>query len=139
MKATLNYRLFRLVFVALCAPMAVSLTDGSLQAQTPATPLVTFAKEIVPILQQHCQECHRPNAIAPMSLQTYEEVRPFAKAIKERVSARMMPPWFIDPNVGINQFKNYGGLSDDEIATLVKWVDAGAPRGNPADMPPKSR
>ena len=74
-----------------------------------------------------------------MSLQTFEEVRPWAKAIKERVSARMMPPWFIDPNVGINQFKNYGGLSDDEIATLVKWVDAGAPRGNPADMPPPAK
>ena len=138
MKATLKEGLFHLALAALCAAIAVVMTSGSVAAQTSAvvSPQVTFTKEVAPILQQHCQECHRPNAIAPMSLQSYEEVRPFAKAIKERVSARMMPPWFIDPNVGINKFKNYGGLTDDEIATLVKWVDAGAPMGNPADMPP---
>jgi len=137
MKATLKGGLCHLVLVALFALVVMTLTSGSLGAQTTAiaSPQVTFTKEVAPILQQHCQECHRPNAIAPMSLQTYEEARPFAKAIKERVSARMMPPWFIDPNVGINKFKNYGGLTDDEIATLVKWVDAGAPMGNPADMP----
>jgi len=137
MKATLKDGLFRLVFATLLAPVAVILTSSSLAAQTPANapPQVTFTKEVAPILQQHCQECHRPNAIAPMSLLTYEEVRPWAKAIKERTSARMMPPWFIDPNVGINKFKNYGGLSDEEIATIVKWVDAGASQGNLADMP----
>ncbi|PYU27433.1 MAG: hypothetical protein DMG32_06945 [Acidobacteria bacterium] len=141
MKTTLKDRLFHLVCVTLLVSIAVILTSGSSGAQTPAgaPPEVTFTKEVAPILQQHCQECHRPNAIAPMPLQTYEEVRPFAKAIKERVSARMMPPWFIDPNVGINKFKNYGGLTDDEIATLVKWVDAGAPRGNAADMPPAAK
>ncbi len=137
MKTTRKDRLSRLVFATLWLATAVALTNGSLGAQTPATaaPQATFTKEVAPILQQHCQECHRPNAIAPMSLLTYEEVRPWAKAIKERVSAHMMPPWFIDPNVGINKFKNYGGLSEDEIATIVKWVDAGAPRGNPSDMP----
>lgn len=137
MKATRKDRLSRLVFATLWLATAVALTNSSLGAQTPATaaPQATFTKEVAPILQQHCQECHRPNAIAPMSLLTYEEVRPWAKAIKERVSARMMPPWFIDPNVGINKFKNDGGLSEDEIATIVKWVEAGAPRGNPSDMP----
>ena len=137
MKATLRDGLHP-ALIAVCASLAMALTGGSLAAQTSAaaSPEVTFTKDVAPILEQHCQECHRPNAIAPMSLQTFEEVRPWAKAIKERVSARMMPPWFIDPNVGINQFKNYGGLTDDEIATLAKWVDAGAPRGNPADMPP---
>jgi mono/diheme cytochrome c family protein len=126
-----------LVCATLWVATAVALANGSLGAQTPAiaTPQVTFTKEVAPILQQHCQECHRPNAIAPMPLLTYEEVRPWAKAIKERTSARMMPPWFIDPNVGINKFKNNGGLSEDEIATIVKWVDAGAPMGNPSDMP----
>jgi mono/diheme cytochrome c family protein len=137
MKTALQDGPFRPAFIALCALGTMTLASGSLGAQTTAmaSPQVTFTKEVAPLLQQHCQECHRPNAIAPMSLQTYEEVRPFAKAIKERVSARMMPPWFIDPNVGINKFKNYGGLTDDEIATLVKWVDGGAPMGNPADMP----
>jgi len=141
MTTTLKDGLFRLAIMALCAPAAVILTNGSLGAQTPAGAAteVTFTKQVAPILQQHCQECHRPNAIAPMSLQTFEEVRPWAKAIKERVSARMMPPWFIDPNVGINQFKNYGGLTDDEIGTMVKWVDAGAPMGNPAEMPPPAK
>jgi mono/diheme cytochrome c family protein len=138
MKAMLKEGLFHLGLAVLSAPMALVLASGNLAAQTAAaaSAQLTFTKDVAPILQQHCQECHRPNAIAPMSLQTFEEVRPFAKAIKEKVSARVMPPWFIDPNVGINQFKNYGGLTDDEIATLVKWADSGAPMGNPADMPP---
>src|ERR1700730_3334374 len=130
MKALRKDRL-SLVFATVWVATAVALASGSLGAQTPAIapPQVTFTKEVAPILQQHCQECHRPNAIAPMPLLTYEEVRPWAKAIKDRVSARMMPPWFIDPNVGINKFKNDGGLSENEIATIVKWVDAGAPKG----------
>src|SRR5690349_23726576 len=132
MKAMLKEGLFHLGLAVLSAPMALVLASGNLAAQTAAaaSAQLTFTKDVAPILQQHCQECHRPNAIAPMSLQTFEEVRPFAKAIKEKVSARVMPPWFIDPNVGINQFKNYGGLTDDEIATLVKWADSGAPMGN---------
>ena len=141
MRATLKDGLFRVEFIAWCAPIVVILASVGLGAQTPtaAATQYTFTKDVAPILQQHCQECHRPNAIAPMSLQTYEQVRPFAKAIKDKVSARMMPPWFVDPNVGINKFKNYGGLTDDEIATLVKWVDGGAPMGNPADMPPPAK
>src|SRR4029077_2708267 len=136
MKAMLKDGLFRVAFIALCASIAAILASVGLGAQTPtAAPQFTFTKDVAPILQQHCQECHRPNAIAPMSLQTYQEVRPWAKAIKERVTTRMMPPWFIDPNVGINKFKNYGGLSDDEIATMTKWVDEGAREGAVADMP----
>jgi len=71
-----------------------------------------------------------------MSLLTYEEARPWAKSIKQKVVAREMPPWYIDKNVGIHNFKNDVSLSDQEIATLVKWADSGAPKGNPADMPP---
>ena len=67
---------------------------------------------------------------------TYEEARPWAKSIKQKVVAREMPPWYIDKNVGIRHFKNDVSLSDEEIATIVKWVDSGAPKGNPADMPP---
>ena len=71
-----------------------------------------------------------------MSLLTYEDVRPWARAIKQRTSQREMPPWFIEKNVGIQQFKDDPSLSDAEIALIAKWVDSGAPRGNPADMPP---
>ena len=97
---------------------------------------VTFTKNVAPILQEHCQVCHRPDTVAPMSLLTYEQARPWAKAIKAKVAAREMPPWFIDKNVGVQHFDNDTSLTDQEIATIVKWVDAGAPQGNPADMPP---
>src|SRR5438445_3795435 len=124
MKGTTKARLF----LVLSAGLIVLVTTATAWAQED----VTFSKDVAPILQRSCQECHRPNAIAPMSLLTYREARPWAKAIKEKVASRMMPPWYVDPNVGINQFKNDGGLSKKEIATIVKWVDAGAPNGNPA-------
>ena len=96
---------------------------------------VTFTKDVAPILQKNCQACHRPGSIAPMSLLTYEDARPWARSMKQKVVLREMPPWFIDKNVGIQRFSNDRSLTDDEIATIVKWVDAGAPLGNPADMP----
>ena len=96
---------------------------------------VTFTKDVAPILQNHCQVCHREGTIAPMSLMTYEQARPWAKSIKAKVIARAMPPWFIDKNVGVQHFNNDSSLTDQEIATIVKWVDGGAPRGNLADMP----
>src|SRR5207253_1458228 len=96
---------------------------------------VTFSKDVAPILQRSCQTCHRPGSIAPMSLLTYEDVRPWARAIKQRTSLREMPPWFVDRRVGIRRFNNDPSLSDAEIETIAKWADAGAPRGNPADMP----
>ena len=97
---------------------------------------VTFAKNVVPILQDKCQVCHRPNTFAPMSLMTYEETRPWAKSIKAKVAAREMPPWYIDRTVGISKFKEDPSLSDQEIETIAAWADGGAVRGNPADMPP---
>jgi hypothetical protein len=97
---------------------------------------VTFTKDIVPILQRSCQNCHRPNNIAPMSLMTYQEARPWARSIKAKVIRRDMPPWFIDHTVGIRDFKNDPSLSDQEIETIAAWVDNGAPEGNRADMPP---
>ena len=100
---------------------------------------VTFAKDIVPILQRSCQDCHRPGSVAPMSLLTYDEVRPWARSIKLRTSRREMPPWFIEKNVGIQKFKNDPSLSDEEIALIATWVDSGARLGNPADMPPPRR
>src|SRR5215469_1361742 len=87
---------------------------------------VTFTKDIAPIFQAKCQECHRPGTAAPMSLISYEETRPWAKAIKERVISRNMPPWHIDKTVGIQHFLNDRSLSDSQIETIVKWVDTGA-------------
>ena len=95
----------------------------------------TFAKDVAPIFQRSCQVCHRPNNMAPMSLMTYQESRPWARSIKQKVSVREMPPWHIDKKVGVQGFKADRSLSDAEIDTIVRWVDAGAPMGNPADMP----
>ena len=103
-------------------------------ADVPQNP--TFSKDIAPLFQAKCETCHRPGSIAPMSLQTFEQVRPWARSIRERVLGRQMPPWHIDKTVGVQEFKNDRSLSDDEIVTIVRWIDAGAPQGNPNDMPP---
>src|SRR5215831_18250822 len=113
-----------LVVLGLSAP-AVS--------QQPAA--AVFTKDVAPIFQEKCQSCHRPGYIAPMSLVTYEEARPWAKAIKERVITRQMPPWHLDKSVGIQHFANDRSLSDKQINTIVRWVDSGAQKGNPRDMP----
>ena len=100
----------------------------------------TFSKDIAPIVQRSCQNCHQPNSVAPMSLITYKESRPWAKAMKERVMIRdrrgAMPPWYIEKNIGIQHYKSDNSLSDLEIAKIANWADNGAPEGDPADMPP---
>src|SRR6202051_3427929 len=103
--------------------------------RAPAPKPVTFAKDIAPIFQEKCQECHRLGTAAPMSLVTYEETRPWAKSIRQRVIARNMPPWHLDKTVGIQEFQNDRSLSESQIATVVRWVDSGAPLGNPKDLP----
>jgi hypothetical protein len=123
---------------ALTACAALGFTVTATQhaaAADPARP-ITFSKDVAPIFQAKCQECHQPESIAPMSLITFEEVRPFARSIKTRVSTRQMPPWHIDQGVGVQKFKNDMSLTDEQIDTIVKWVDAGAPQGDPKDMPP---
>ena len=95
----------------------------------------TFTKDVAPIFQDKCEACHRPDSIAPMSLVTYAEARPWARSIKARVADHQMPPWNIDKSVGVQSFKNDRSLNDKQIDTIVKWVDAGAPQGNPKDMP----
>ena len=101
-----------------------------------AEPQATFTKDIVPILQRSCQKCHRPEGGAPMSLISYQDVRPWARSIKNRTASRQMPPWFIDKNIGIQRYKDDPSLSNDEIAAIARWVDHGAPLGEPADLPP---
>ena len=96
---------------------------------------VSFARDVAPLLQRSCQTCHRPGQMGPMSLVTYEEVRPWARAIRTKVANRSMPPWHLDKTVGIQEFENDISLSDDEIDTIVRWVDGGAPLGDPADLP----
>src|SRR5262245_62250878 len=121
----------RTILVSIAMLMMVT----SLSAQA-AQDQVTFTKNVAPILQERCQVCHRQGTFAPMSLVTYNEVRPWAKSIKAKVVAREMPPWFIDKNVGVQHFSNDVSLTDEQIATIAKWVDNNAPQGNPADMPP---
>jgi hypothetical protein len=121
---------------ALIALAALVLAPAGAAAQSAPSGQVTFSKDIAPILQRSCQSCHRPGELAPMSLLTYQEVRPWARAIKTRTANREMPPFHVDRTIGIQKFKNDPSLSDQEIEMIGKWVDAGAPQGNPADMPP---
>jgi hypothetical protein len=109
---------------------------GGHSAQPPDTsrPL-TFTKDVAPIFQKACQSCHHPGTSAPMSLMTYRDARPWARAIKERVVLRDMPPWHLDKTAGIRHYKNDRSLSDAEISTIVRWVDGGSVEGNPSDMP----
>jgi len=97
---------------------------------------VTFTKDVAPIFAARCINCHEPGSIAPMSLRTYADARPWARSIKQRVQTHQMPPWHINRSVGVQKFKNDMSLTDEQVDTIVKWVDAGAPQGNPADMPP---
>ena len=101
------------------------------------SPSPTFTGAVAAILQERCQICHRPGEAAPFSLLTYQDARPWAKAIKAAVLTRKMPPWFADPHVG--KFSNDASLRQSEIDTIVRWVDGGAPEGNPKDMPPPRR
>jgi hypothetical protein len=123
---------------AAAGALAASVT---LQGQTTGAtaPAVTFSRDIAPILQRSCQTCHRPNSIAPMPLISYEDARPYAASIKRRTAIRSrqgtMPPWYIEKDIGIQHYKNDISLSDDDLAKIAAWVDRGAPRGNPADMP----
>ncbi len=94
----------------------------------------SFYKDVLPLLQTHCQSCHRPGEAAPMALTDYAGVRPWAKAIKQAVVTRKMPPWFADPHFG--KFSNDPTLADSAIETIEAWVDAGAPEGDPKDAPP---
>src|SRR5437588_10053345 len=116
--------------------IAVVLSCLVMAATASAATEVTFSKDIAPILQAKCQECHQPNSIAPMSLITYQDARPWAKAIRERVVTRQMPPWHIDRSVGVQQFKNDMSLTDEQVNTIVRWVDGGAVEGDQKDLPP---
>ena len=140
MTAERHWRLFVLGAAAVAAALLLSTARTAAQASTAGARDITFTKDIAPILQRSCQSCHRPGGAGPMALITYEDARPWAKAMKSRTSLRdkptVMPPWFIEKNIGIQRYKGDISLSDDEVEKIARWADAGAPRGNPADMPP---
>src|SRR5712692_11313038 len=104
----------------------------AMAAPIPST-AVTFNKDVLPILQKNCQECHRPGEVAPMSLLNYTDARPWAKAIKAAVVTQKMPPWFADPKYG--HFSNERKLTQKQIDTLVAWAENGAPEGDRTDGP----
>ena len=124
---------------SLLAALLATTAGAIAQAPAPLSGEVTFTKDIAPILQRSCQECHHADGGAPMSLVTYEEVRPWARAMKTRTALRSqrgaMPPFFVERNIGIQKFKHDPSLSEEEISRIARWADSGAPRGNPADLP----
>src|SRR5260370_18140220 len=115
-----------LVLGSVIAPLLLGLHTPFAQ-NTPTTNPPTFYRDVLPILERHCQGCHRTGGIAPMPFETYEETRPFAEAIRRAVQEKSMPPWFADPNVG--KFSNDPSLSPSEIATLAAWVAGKSPAG----------
>jgi hypothetical protein len=112
--------------------LGVTIAAASFAANTGSSG-VTFYRDVLPVLQNNCQECHRPGEAAPMSFLTYESTRPWAKAMKTAIVTKKMPPWFADPHTG--KWANDRTLSDSAKQTLVAWVDAGAPAGDPKDAP----
>jgi len=119
----------RTIGIAAVFAVCLGLSGVARAADAP----VTFTKDVAPILYKSCVECHRPTMFAPMSLLTYDEARPYARSIKQRVVGRIMPPWGADPAHG--EFKNDPRLSQAEIDTIAAWVDGGAVKGNDADLP----
>src|ERR1041384_3547799 len=113
---------------------AIFLLQWTTSASDKTTASVTFSKDVAPILYKNCTVCHRPGEIAPMSLLSYKDVRPWAKSIREVVAERKMPPWLADPHYG--EFSNDRRLSQKEIDTIVGWVDSGAKEGDAKDLPP---
>src|SRR5688572_32959459 len=123
------------------APFVLVLASAAAIAAAPQSPssspndgTPTFSRDVAPIVYSKCASCHRPGEVAPMSLLTYRDVRPWASAIRDKVMTRAMPPWHADPQYG--RFRNNTSLTQAEIDTLVAWVNGGAREGDPAALPP---
>ena len=114
--------------------LALCLGAGTLAVAATTPPSVTFYKDVLPVLQKNCQTCHRPGEAAPFPLLTYAQARPWAGSMRLMVKQKQMPPWFADP--GFGHFSNDRSLTPQEISTIVAWVNAGSPEGDPADLPP---
>jgi hypothetical protein len=133
----MNHVSLNRIALAAGAFLAIATTSFAAEAIGPngSQKPVTFAKDVAPIFQEKCEECHHKGTAAPFSVATYEEARPWAKSIKAQVANRNMPPWSIDKNVGIKHFANDRSLSDAQIATIIAWVDQGALLGDVKDLP----
>lgn len=127
--------LLAILGVLIPGPVSAQVPSAQVSAVDPDPGMVTF-NDVAPILRESCMVCHRPGGIGPMSLITYQDTRRWAATIRERTEARQMPPWHLDRTVGIQRYKNDIGLSDTQIETIAAWVEAGAPEGDPAELPP---
>ena len=123
----------RLGLAAACVGLVGTVSVASAQTAPAAAP--TFTKDVAPILNKNCVSCHRPGEIGPMAFQSYEQTRPWARSIKDKVVKREMPPWGAD-NAHSMKLGNDRSLPQADIDTLVAWVNAGAPKGDPKDLPP---
>jgi mono/diheme cytochrome c family protein len=132
MRNRLLASIITLFFAALCF---FALPSAIANDAKKAVKVVTFTKDVAPIFNKNCVGCHRAGEIAPMSLMSYKEARPWARSIKEKVAGRVMPPWHADPQYG--EFSNDRRLSQQDIDTITAWVDGGAKEGNPKDLPPQ--
>jgi hypothetical protein len=119
--------------IACAAAVVLAFGASAAHAGDGRTP--SFSKDVAPIFYKACVECHRPSMFAPMSLMTYDDARPWVRSIKQKVTTHQMPPWGADPAYGT--FKNDSRLSDQEIETIVAWIDGGAQRGEDKDLPPR--
>src|SRR5262245_21544574 len=132
MKAILKPRHLSAVGILLTISIVTVAQTSALAADTNTANAgareVTFSKDVAPILQAKCKEYHQPNSTTPISLITFQETRPWARSIKERVITRQMPPWHIDASVGVQKFKNDMSLTNTQVDTIVRWVDGGAPQ-----------
>ncbi len=127
---------WRVPAIALGALILAPSMGAAALPDDPVDDQVVFTRDVAPIIQENCQVCHQPGAIGPMSLMSYEEVRAWAPIIRQAVLAQEMPPYHYDVDVGIQELKHDARLSQEEIATIVAWVDSGTPQGDLADMPP---
>ena len=125
-----------LVLALLASGLGMAVQTGA-QSPIPSPAGPTYSRDVAPILYKNCTVCHRPGEIGPMSLLTYKDARPWAKSIATRVSAGTMPPWHADPTTG--EFQNDRRLNPADKETLLQWVAAGAPEGDPTDLPPQPR
>jgi len=137
MSKTRSRQRIRLVIAAVAVALLAYLAAASPQAQnlTGQSQPITFTKDVAPIFQEKCEVCHRGEGMAPMSLTNYSETRPWVRSIKQKVVNGDMPPWYVDKTVGIQKFANDRSLSNREINLIAQWVDAGAPQGDPKDLP----
>ena len=123
------------LFIA--ALSVIAITSASASDANKTAKVATFNKDVAPIFFKSCVECHRAGEIAPMSLMSYKDARPWARSIKENVVNRVMPPWHADPNHG--EYSNDRRLTQQEVDTIAAWVDGGAKEGDPRDLPPQPK